>query len=82
MIYFVEKFLVSAKKQELEKNNNRMKIILDKSADAVTVLSTNTNEISEQVESESVSLEELTAITEELVSMNDEMLEEAKGSED
>lgn len=82
LIYFVEKFLVNAKKQELENNNNRMKKILDKSGEAVTVLTANTSVIGEQVEAESASFEELTAITEELVSMNDEMVEEARNSDE
>lgn len=82
LVYFVEKFLLNAKKQELEKNNNKMKIILDKSGNAVTVLAESTSDIMSQVESESASLQELNAITEELVSMNDEMVEEAKSSDE
>jgi methyl-accepting chemotaxis protein len=82
LIYFAEKFLINAKKEELAKNNNRMKIILDKSGNAVRVLADNTAGIMEQIESESASIEELNAITEELVSMNDEMVEQVRSNDD
>ena len=82
LVYFIEKFLVNAKKEELAKNNNRMKIILDKSGNAVRVLADNTAGIMEQIESESASIEELNAITEELVSMNDEMVEQVRSNDD
>lgn len=78
LVFFVEKFLINAKKEELAKNNNRMKVILDQSGSAVIALADNTNGIMEQTESESASLEELNAITEELVSMNDEMVAEVQ----
>lgn len=81
LVYFVEKFLINAKKEELAKNNNRMKIILDRSGGVVQVLAENTTGIMEQVEAESASLEELNAITEELVSMNDEMVEQVRSND-
>ena len=81
LVYFVEKFLINAKKEELAKNNNRMKNILDRSGGVVQVLAENTTGIMEQVEAESASLEELNAITEELVSMNDEMVEQVRSND-
>lgn len=78
LVYFVEKFLINAKKEELAKNHNRMKVILDQSGQAVTDLAEHTSGIMAQTESESASLEELNAITEELVSMNDEMVEQVR----
>lgn len=82
LVYFVEKFLINAKKQELERNNNRIKTVLDQSENVVRALAGNTGDIMSQVESESASFEELNAITEELVSMNDEMVEQAKASDE
>lgn len=82
LVYLIEKFLINAKKEELAKNNNRMKLILDKSESAVHTLADNSTGIMEQVESESASLEQLNAITEELVSMNDEMVEQVRSNDD
>lgn len=80
LIYFIEKFLVTAKKEQLESNTSRVEKILKKSGEVVTVLASNTSDIMEQVESESASFEELNAITEELVATNSEMVEEAEDS--
>lgn len=82
LVYFIEKFLVNAKKEELAKNNNRMQGILDKSGNVVRVLADSAAGIMEQIESESASIEELNAITEELVSMNDEMVEQVRSNDD
>ena len=82
LVHFIEKFLINAKKEELAKNNNRMKVILDKSGNAVQVLADSAAGIMEQIESESASIEELNAITEELVSMNDEMVEQVRSNDD
>lgn len=82
LIYFIEKYLVSAKKQELERNNNRMEMILSESEKAVGSLAENAGNIMLQVEAESASLEELNAITEELVGLNDEMVEQAALSDE
>ena len=82
LVYLIEKFLINAKKEELAKNNNRMKLILDKSESAVHTLANNSTGIMEQVESESASLEQFNAITEELVSMNDEMVEQVRSNDD
>ena len=82
LIYFIEKFLVNAKKEQLAKNNNRMARILNKSENVVQVLAENTDVITQQVENESASFEELNAITEELVVMNDEMVEQVEQSDE
>lgn len=74
LVYLIEKFLINAKKEELAKNNNRMKLILDKSESAVHTLADNSTGIMEQVESESASLEQLNAITEELAVANENEL--------
>ena len=74
LVYLIEKFLINAKKKELAKNNNRMKLILDKSESAVHTLADNSTGIMEQVESESASLEQLNAITEKLAVANENEL--------
>lgn len=74
LVYLIEKFLINAKKEELAKNNNRMKLILDKSESAVHTLANNSTGIMEQVESESASLEQLNAITEKLAVANENEL--------
>lgn len=74
LVYLIEKFLINAKKEELAKNNNRMKLILDKSESAVYTLADNSTGIMEQVESESASLEQLNAITEKLAVANENEL--------
>ncbi len=74
LVYLIEKFLINAKKEELAKNNNRMKLILDKSESAVHTLADNSTGIMEQVESESASLEQLNAITEKLAVANENEL--------
>lgn len=74
LVYLIEKFLINAKKEELAKNNNRMKLILDKSESAVHTLANNSTGIMEQVESESASLEQFNAITEKLAVANENEL--------
>ncbi|WP_167958007.1 methyl-accepting chemotaxis protein [Anaerosporobacter faecicola] len=80
MNYFVEAFLVNAKKEEIAKNENRMKIILDKSSEVSLTLVESTGEISSLIQSESAASEELSAITEELDSLNEEMVKRADQS--
>ncbi len=74
LVYLIEKFLINAKKEELAQNNNRMRLILDKSESAVYTLADNSTGIMEQVESESASLEQLNAITEKLAVANENEL--------
>lgn len=77
MTYFIEKYLLNAKRQQLEESENRMKKILNKSGEVVAALAEGTGEITERVESESAAFEELNAITAELTGLNDVMVEEA-----
>lgn len=82
MNYFVEAYLVNAKKEEIANNENRMKIILDKSSEVVSSLVSSTSQILLAIESESAASEELNAVTVELDSLNNEMIKSADRSSD
>lgn len=81
-IYMVSRFLISAKKDELEKNNERVQNVLDKVThitgqlgDASTLLVTTS-------QTESASTEELSAISESLIESSDDMKRKAERSKE
>lgn len=62
--------LIDAKKEEIEKNNNRTNQILDKAKDISERLSDTSIKVLENAEAESAATEELSSISEELVGMS------------
>lgn len=67
---FVRKFLINAKKEELEYNNNRTRQVLEKASMLTNRLIDASNKIMEKSQAESTSAEELTVICEELLYIN------------
>lgn len=82
LTYFIEKFLINAKRNQIEANETKTRQVLNQSATVANTLASNTSKITEQVESESAALEELNAITTDLISLNDRILEEVNESND
>ncbi len=82
MIFFMNHFLVSAKKDELEENNRRVEGILKK----VAVLSEKLGSASEYLlstsQNESASTEELSAISETLLNNSEKILMKSSESKD
>lgn len=82
IIYMVSRYLVSAKKDELEKNNERVQNVLNK----VTHIAGQLGEASDQLvttsQSESASTEELSAISETLITSSDDMMKKAERSKE
>lgn len=78
--YMVEHFLVDAKKDEMEKNNERVQNVLNK----VTYISNNLGEASavlvDSSQTESASTEELAAISESLLETSSGMMEKSEQS--
>lgn len=71
--FFVSRFLVNAKKDELEKNNNRVQKVLDKVVYTTGKIGDASKTLVETAQSESASTEELTAISETLLENNGAM---------
>lgn len=78
--YFVSNFLVNAKKDELEKNSNRVQQVLDKVTQLTKQLGNASQALLATAENESASTEELSAISETLLQSNGAMLEKSKES--
>ncbi len=75
--YLAGGILLNAKRDELEKNNNKTKQILDKAIKAVEKLSEASDAVMESIEAESSESEELNAISEELAAMSNVILDKA-----
>lgn len=67
---FVKKFLLNAKKDELEFNNNRTKQVLEKASTLTNRLIVTSKNIMEKSQAEIASTEELSAISDELLEIN------------
>lgn len=78
--YFVSYFLVNAKKDEMEKNNNRVEQVLNKVTELTKSLGDASQALLATAENESASTEELSAISENLLHSNSAMLEKSKES--
>ncbi|MDE7423809.1 MAG: hypothetical protein K2N51_08970 [Lachnospiraceae bacterium] len=80
--YMVEHFLVDAKTDEMEKNNERVQTVLDK----VIYISNNLGKAStalvESSQTESASTQELSAISENLLETSSSMMEKSKQSKE
>ena len=78
--YFVSYFLLNAKKDEVEKNSNRVEQVLGKVTELTKSLGNASTALLATAESESSSTEELSAISETLLHSNSNMLEKSKES--
>ncbi|MCL2718295.1 MAG: methyl-accepting chemotaxis protein [Lachnospiraceae bacterium] len=81
-VYFVSNILMNAKKDELEKNQNKMTLIFDK----VTLLSerliSSSKVILDKAQNDSSSTEELSAVSENLLEASNKVLEMTKDGEE
>lgn len=80
--YLCGTILLNAKRDELDKNNNKMKKILDNAVVAVDKLSEASDIVMQSIEAESSESEELNAISEELVAMSDLIMKKSTGVRD
>lgn len=80
LVWFVSHYLINAKKDELEKNNNRVQKILDQVTDLTGKLGETSRILVNSSQAESASTEELSAISESLLASNRTMLEKSAQS--
>ena len=80
LTYLAGVFLVNAKKDELERNNNRVQNVLDKVAGLTEKLSTASSSLLMTSQNESASTEELSAISENLLANSNVIIEKASQS--
>lgn len=78
--WFASKFLVNAKRDELERNTNKTKLVLEKATGLTDRLATTSKVVMQNAQSESASTQELSAITEELLDISSLVLEHTKES--
>lgn len=78
--YLVGKILVNAKREQIEKNDNKTRLIIEKAVIAVNKLSEASDLVMQSVEAESSESEQLSAISEELASMSTLVLEKANNT--
>ena len=79
-VFFVNKFLLNVKKEQLEKNNIKVNRLLDKVGNIVGQLGDASNALVETAQKESASTEELSAISEVLLESNTNMMEKSEES--
>lgn len=82
MTYTVEHFLVDAKKDEVEKNNERVQNVLNKVTYIANNLGKASNALVGSSQTESASTEELSAISENLLETSCEMMEKSEQSKE
>lgn len=75
LVYFVNKFLLNAKKDEIEKNNNRVQNVLNNVMHIAGELGSASASLVSSSQTESASTEELSAISETLLESSTDMLE-------
>lgn len=80
MVYFAGNILLNAKKDELEKNQNKTKKILDKASVLAQRLSESSKALLSSFQNESASTEELSAISETLLDSSKDLLSQADES--
>lgn len=81
-IYMVSRFLVTAKKDEMERNNERVQNVLDKVTHIAGQLGNASKLLVTTSQSESASTEELSAISESLIESSDNMMKKADRSKE
>lgn len=80
LVHMVSKHLVSAKKDEMEKNNERVQNVLDKVTHVAGELGDASQVLVGTAQSESTSTEELSAISENLLERSGEMINKSEQS--
>ena len=80
--FFAEHFLINAKKEQLEANNQRVQNVLEKVTTLAEKLGAASNSLSDISQNESASTEELAATSETLLENNNVMLEKAAVGKD
>lgn len=81
-VFFVAHFLVNAKKDELEKNNERVQNVLNSVSSVAEKLGNASEHLLETSQSESASTEELSAISENLLESSANMLDKSEQSKE
>lgn len=79
-VYMVSRFLITAKKEELEKNNERVQNVLNNVTHIAGQLGDASNLLVTISQSESASTEELSSISKSLINSSDDMLKKAERS--
>lgn len=82
MVVFVDKFLLHAKKEQLEKNNTKVTNLLDKVSSIAGQLGEASSVLVGTSQTESASTEELSAISETLLENNTIMMEKSEKSKE
>lgn len=82
LAFFVKRFLVNAKKDELERNNERVQNVLTRVNTIAGQLGDASDVLVETSQSESASTEELSAISENLLQSSSSMLEKSEQSKE
>lgn len=82
LMAFVEKFLLNAKKEQLEKNNAKVNQMLDRVSDIAGKLGEASSALVGTSQNENASTEELSAISENLLENNTSMMEKSKISKE
>ncbi|MBP3458007.1 MAG: hypothetical protein J6K58_02240 [Lachnospiraceae bacterium] len=80
--FFAQHFLINAKKEELEANNERVQNVLNKVTILAEKLGNASDVLSDIAQNESVSTEEIAATSENLLTSNDSMLGQAVSSKE
>lgn len=80
LVYLASHFLVDAKRDEMDRNNNIVMQILNKSEGVVQVLNESASQVMDSVNKERSSFDGLERISKEMVAANDEMVEDAEKS--
>lgn len=82
LAYLIKKYLVSAKKDELEKNNERVQNVLNQVSSITGKLGEASEFLVETSQTESASTEELSAISENLLESSANMLDKSEQSKE
>lgn len=82
LVVFVNRFLLNAKKEQLEKNNNKVKNLLNKVSDFAGKLGEASSALVETSQSQSASTEEISAISENLLGNSAIMMDKSKKSKE
>ncbi len=82
LTYLSQRYLVNAKKDELERNNNRVQNVLDKVTGLSEELRDASNALLASFQTESASTEELSAISENLLTSSNVILEKTSQSKE
>ena len=78
LMVFIDKFLLNAKKEQLEKNNAKVNLMLEKVSSIAGKLGEASYTLVETSQKENASTEELSAISESLLESNTGMMEKSK----